>query len=57
MRAIPLKKLVKLYLQSSEFNRLRDQTKLDYTRFLKILTDTLGETTASVVSGKGKDGV
>ena len=52
MRAIPLKKLVKLYLQSSEFNRLRDQTKLDYTRFLKILTDTLGETTASVVSGK-----
>ena len=52
MRAIPLKKLVKLYLQSSEFNRLRDQTKLDYTRFLKILTDTLGDTTASVVSGK-----
>ena len=52
MRAIPLRKLVKLYLQSSEFNRLRDQTKLDYTRFLKILTDTLGETTASVVSGK-----
>ena len=52
MRAIPLRKLVKLYLQSSEFNRLRDQTKLDYTRFLKILTDTLGDTTASVVSGK-----
>jgi len=52
MRAIPLRKLVKLYLQSPEFNRLRDQTKLDYTRFLKILTDTLGDTTASVVSGK-----
>ena len=52
MRAIPLRKLVRLYLQSPEFNRLRDQTKLDYKRFLNVLTDTLGDTSASVVTNK-----
>ena len=47
-----MKRLVNLYVQSPEFNRLRDKTKVDYTRFLKVLTDRFGEKTANSVTGK-----
>ena len=52
MRPISVKRLVNLYVQSPEFNRLRDKTKVDYTRFLKVLTDRFGEKTANSVTGK-----
>ena len=52
MRPVSVKRLVNLYVQSPEFNRLRDRTQLDYKRFLKVLTDTFGEKTANAVSGK-----
>ena len=49
MRPVSVKRLVNLYVQSPEFNRLRDRTQLDYKRFLKVLTDTFGEKTANAV--------
>ena len=52
MRPISIKKLVKLYIKSPEFNRLRDRTQLDYKRFLKVLTKTFGDKTANSISGK-----
>ena len=38
-----LSQLIYLYKQSNDYNMLREETKKDYTYFLKVLVDSLGD--------------